>query len=55
MTPDLLDELRTWECDPYFLNSVRKFGQVNEPQIQITYDPFVVENHLEFHTGNFNQ
>ena len=54
MTPALIDELNTWEKDPYFLNSIRQFGQVNEPQIQLAYDPFIVENHLEFHTGKFD-
>ena len=53
ITPDLVEELTTWLTDEYFLNCYRKFGAVHEKTIKIGYDPFVLDNEMEIHTGNF--
>ena len=53
ITPDLVEELETWYKDPYFLNCERKFGAVHEKTVKIGYDPFLVENEMTIHTGNF--
>ena len=52
ITPDLVEELLTWLNDEYFLNCYRKFGAVHEKTIKIGYDPFVLDNEMEIHTGN---
>ena len=52
ITPDLIVELTTWLDDPYFINSRRQFNAVHEKTLELVYDNFVPENHLEFHTGN---
>ena len=50
ITPDLLEELETWQLDTYFVNSHRKFNSIQEKTIQLHYDPFIHDNTLVFHT-----
>ena len=50
ITPDLLEELETWRNDHYFVDSYRQFNSIHEKTIQFSYDPFLHENTLEYHT-----